>query len=512
MGFDFKMFNDDRLNKEYVNWLINEKWIDAVIRYGKFWDYYKNSIKNLAGTGDIGSRLNESSKNYTQTQEYGLPARITGIIQHQNNMSYGIPSGEIRRKEVVIENDIAWRVNAMVDFLFGKSITIISKATDPKKKKEIEKILKTIFENNGGVGFFQNMSVLGSVYGFVDCIVRAGEEILQNYSGTHKKSIGRNFEDVLKISSSLSLELIEAPRSLPILDENDYRKIIYYIQHFEQRKNLVSRSGSGFIAKLLGGKDSVSKRQVAGTTEIIGPNVWQRYEDDKLISHGINPLGRIPVIHIQNLAQPCYYEGNSDVEPLIPLQDELNTRLSDRASRITFQSFKMYLAKGLEKPNERTISPGRMWFTDNQNAKVEQFGGDSYAPSEERHIDEIREAMDKISGITPVVAGVLKNKLGNLTSAVALKMTLMGTLSKTERKKFTYGKGIREICEIALELLDKCGVYPTNSLERECEIIFPEPLPENNLERLQEAEIKYKLGIPKETILTELGYNINNSN
>ena len=41
-------------------------------------------------------------------------------------------------------------------------------------------------------------------------------------------------------------------------------------------------------------------------------------------------------------------------------------------------------------------------------------GGDSSAPSEDKHISEIREAMDKISGVTPVVAGVLKNKLGNL--------------------------------------------------------------------------------------------------
>ena len=69
-----------------------------------------------------------------------------------------------------------------------------------------------------------------------------------------------------------------------------------------------------------------------------------------------------------------------------------------------------------------------MWCTDNENATIEQFGGDSASPSENIHISEIREAMDKISGVTPVVAGVLKNKLGNLTSGVALKMTFMGML------------------------------------------------------------------------------------
>lgn len=133
-------------------------------------------------------------------------------------------------------------------------------------------------------------------------------------------------------------------------------------------------------------------------------------------------LGVVPVVHIQNIAQPYYYEGLSEVEQLISLQDELNTRLSDRASRITFQSFKMYLAKGLEGFEDKPVSPGRMWCTDNENATIEQFGGDSASPSENIHISEIREAMDKISGVTPVVAGVLKNKLGNLTSGVALKI------------------------------------------------------------------------------------------
>ncbi len=39
---------------------------------------------------------------------------------------------------------------------------------------------------------------------------------------------------------------------------------------------------------------------------------------------------------------PLSYEGLSDVEPLIPLQDELNTRLSDRANRVTYQAFNMF--------------------------------------------------------------------------------------------------------------------------------------------------------------------------
>ena len=212
------------------------------------------------------------------------------------------------------------------------------------------------------------------------------------------------------------------------------------------------------------------------------------------------------MVHIQNVSQPYYYEGQSDVEQLIPLQDELNTRLSDRASRITFQSFKMYLAKGLEGASEKSISPGRMWCTDNPEAHIEEFGGDAASPSEDLHIAEIREAMDKASGVTPVVAGVLKSKLGNLTSAVALRVVMSGTLSKTERKRFTYGEGIKQMCRMALSMLDTAGIYTTTRQEREVEILFPCPLPENTMEKLKEAQIKKELGVSPEQVLRELGY------
>jgi hypothetical protein len=257
---------------------------------------------------------------------------------------------------------------------------------------------------------------------------------------------------------------------------------------------------------LSGGRGGVDTRAAVTVTEITSASGWQRYEDKVLVGEGELPWGFLPVVHIQNVAQPYYYEGLSDVEPLIPLQDELNTRLSDRASRITFQSFKMYLGKGIEGFENKPVSPGRMWYTDNPDASIEEFGGDTGAASEELHIAEMREAMDKSSGVTPVVAGILKGKVGNLTSAVALRLTLMGTLSKNERKRFTYSEGLKKICRMALSMLDTAGVYKTSAEEREVEIIFPSPLPENLTEKLREAQMKKELGVSTEQVLRELGY------
>ncbi|MHC4435051.1 MAG: hypothetical protein ACYTBS_24705, partial [Planctomycetota bacterium] len=76
------------------------------------------------------------------------------------------------RKEVVIENDIAWRIHTMVDFLFGKPLKIRSLAEDPQTAEAVEKVASTLHESNGGIAFLQEIALLGNVYGFVDIALR----------------------------------------------------------------------------------------------------------------------------------------------------------------------------------------------------------------------------------------------------------------------------------------------------------------------------------------------------
>jgi hypothetical protein len=509
MGFELDAFDDVQLDSDFLEWLVDVHAVDIQRHFGRLWDYYSNPTVDLVDGRAASRKVDESGRPYIQAQEYGLPARITGLARSAHGGTFDSRViQDIERKEVVIENDIAWRVNAAADFLFGKPISIVSKAPDSRRRSEIEAILKAVFAANGGLGFFQDMAVLGSVYGFVDCFVRPSGTHFADTSDAPSSSshLTRSLTSVLQQARAIDLELIEAPRALPVLDEDDYHVVRCYVQHFFQKRNAVNRK-STFLSRVLAATgQSRDTRQLVTVTEITSPRHWQRYEDRELVAEGEVPWGFLPVVHIQNVAQPFYYEGISDVEPLIPLQDELNTRLSDRASRITFQSFKMYLGKGIEGFENKPVSPGRMWCTDNPEASIEEFGGDASAPSERLHIAEIREALDKASGVTPVVAGVLKNRLGNLTSAVALRLTFMGMLSKNERKQHTYCQGLREICRMVLSILDVANIYRTDEAERDVGIVFPSPLPENLTEKLHEAQIKRELGVPVEQVLRELGY------
>jgi hypothetical protein len=292
---------------------------------------------------------------------------------------------------------------------------------------------------------------------------------------------------------------------MPILSEIDWRQVEAYAQVWEERESPENKSS--LLSQWLRGawRKNPAHSEVT-VMEIISPTAWQRYRDGVLIAQGVNSLGEIPLVHIQNATLPFSYAGASDVEPLIPLQDELNTRMSDRANRITLQSFKMYLGKGIDGFLEMPVSPGRMWATDNDQASVVEFGGDSNCPSETGHIGDIREAMDKLSSVTAIAAGSIKDRIGNLTSAAALRITLMALLSKIDRKRTTYGMGIRRLCELILAWVNACGALPNTPEERAVNLYWSDPLPGDEMESIQEAQAKVNLGVAKEVVLKELGY------
>lgn len=458
------------------------------------WSYYRNTLtsdREAGGTGGTGGRR------YRLAQEGGLPARLGRTGPRDVNIDDRAAS----RREVVIENDIAWRIHTMVDFMFGRSLTIMSTARDPELRRVIERAVDAIWEASGGIALLQDMGLMGHVYGHVDLVLRRLEE--------------DEAEESLETAARLvRVELVEPARGIPLLCPGDYRRLDAYVIRSEHEGNDVERSGGGALQRLLGraGSSRESRRNVITVTEVLSGTARQVYEDSgngpRLVSSESNVLtpGRVPVVHVQNVSQPFSYGGVSEVEPLIPLQDELNTRLSDRASRVTMQSFRMFLAKGIDGFDKVPVGPGQVWSTDNVDARIETFGGDAHAQGEDEHIEQIREAMDKASGVPPLASGVVRAKIGNLTSENALRVTLMGLLSKTARKRICYGRGIAEMSRLMLIALDEAGILRTAPEDRMFRVEWPEPLPRDEQDSLAAAKAKLELGVSRERVLSELGY------
>ena len=454
------------VNAELLDVLIAEHVGVTVPRLSGLWAYYRNPMERVDGVAARGGR------GYRLAQERGLPARLTG----RRIGGAAVDERALWKREIVIENDIAWRIGAMVDFLFGKPVRIVSLAADAGLARRIEEELDRAWARSGGQTLMQDMALLGHVYGYVDLLVREG---------------GAAGGRAATANDGPVIELIEPARGVPVVSSADYRLLDGFALHFERPTDGV-RAGGG--AGFAGGEGAAATRASVTVTELFTAHervVWESGERGSASGNGESSggarreieraanrvcPGRIPIAHVQNVSQPFAYAGVGEVEPLVPLQDELNTRLSDRACRVTMQSFKMYLAKGIESFDNAPVSPGQYWVTDNPDASIEAFGGDAASPSEESHIAEIREALDKASAVPPLATGVVRARVGNLTSESALRLTLQGLMSRTERKRLSYGRGIAQACELVLSALDVAGVLATRPEDRAVRIEWADPL------------------------------------
>lgn len=459
--------------------LIDEHERHVLPRLERLWAYYRNALEPVGGEG----------RWYRLPQERGLPPRVTRPGRDL------LIDDRASRREVVVENDIAWRIHTMIDFMLGGSIRLVSGAEDPALKSRIELALDSAWQGSSGLAFLHDVLLLGHVYGHVDLLLRLDEPGLL-LAGAAEEVPER---DLPRAAAHMRVEVIEPTRAIPLLDESDYRRLRAYAIHFTRTLNRLEPGAT---------RRDRARRQTSTYTEVLAPGRRVVYHDGALIEHEQSSLlpSTLPVVHIQNVSQPFRYEGLGEVEPLIPLQDELNTRLSDRANRVTLQSFKMYLAKGLDAMARVPVGPGQVWLTDNPDASIEAFGGDASSPSEEAHILEIREAMDKVSGVPPLASGVVRAKIGNLTSANALRITLMGLLSRTQRKRLAYGRAIEAVSAMMLEALDRAGILKTDPADRTLTIEWPDPIPQDPREQAAAALAKRELGIPDATLRAELGY------
>ena len=490
---------------------------EQAARSRRLWDYYHNPL-----TPD----LDVPGRPYRQAQEWGLPPRITGFFAGEDT-TQSSPSDQTR-KDVAIENDIGWRIDTIVDFLFGRPVLIDSLAPSPERAAMLSALLRAIIATNGGLAFFQKLALVGSVSGGADVLVKFDTEAAQTLddgsdaaicSTTSLGGVGLDgFDDgnaellhkLLRLAQLIRLEIVEPSQALPILHPHRAGDacVVGHVYEVAGGDEMASAGPMAWLTRLF--PQVAPARPIV--VDLLGKSRWQRWkllpqsQQLMLLAEGDLELGRVPAVHLQNIVRPFDHVGGSEVEPLLPLQDLLNERLSDRARRIVMQSSKIYLGVGITDFADQPVEPGRMWATDNVEARVQEFGGDTHSPAEDAAIGEIREAMDKQSGVSPIAAGAIRDRLGNLTSAAALRITFQSLLSRTERKRVNYGTAIEQICDLALAWLNQFGHVKTSVAERRVRLTWPDPIPTDAADELAQAKQKQALGVDPELVLRELGY------
>jgi hypothetical protein len=197
----------------------------------------------------------------------------------------------------------------------------------------------------------------------------------------------------------------------------------------------------------------------------------------------LNPYGFIPFVHIPNARPANEFWGVSDLKDVIPLNRELNERMSDVADVIRFHSDPPVIFKGVTEHSNLAVGPGTVWDVP-EGAEVELLEWRGQTPAVQDHLDRVMRALHDVAETPKTAFG----DAGRLLSGVALETELQPLIQKTLRKRAWWNAGLRHRNRCILRIAELKGLgsfAPYRS-----RIIWPPLLPTDG-----EAEVRNNVSL-----------------
>jgi len=145
------------------------------------------------------------------------------------------------------------------------------------------------------------------------------------------------------------------------------------------------------------------------------------------------------------------------------------------------------------------IKPGRIIGLPTTESKIESVTITSDTANALSFAHDLRSDMDEQSKVPGVATGRIEQLPRGNMSGIAIELLFMPILKKTDKKRCTYGELIIDVCKALLTLNNMSG-------DIEITIAWQNPLPHDDLQSAQAAQVKQSIGISDTTLQRELGY------
>lgn len=210
-----------------------------------------------------------------------------------------------------------------------------------------------------------------------------------------------------------------------------------------------------------------------------------------------NPYGFIPFVQIKNFPIAGRTRGQGDLDDIIPLNVELNTKKSDVSEVIDYHSAPITLVYGAKIGNLEK-GANKVWGGLPKDAKVENLGlqGDLVASSS--YIADVKTSMCEIAGIPETVLGGA-SAISN-TSGVALQYMNLPLIEKTRIKRSCTADGLVQVNKMILfislyhGLIEKPEDVSMKDFLKNT-VDLPDTLPKDELIELQKIQQEMTLGL-----------------
>lgn len=250
--------------------------------------------------------------------------------------------------------------------------------------------------------------------------------------------------------------------------------------------------------------EKLIKTPILGKTEkkkVVYKQIWTNEEvaviDDGTEEKFVNRYGVIPFAHIRNLSVAGRNEGRSDIEDIIPLNTELNTKESDISEIIDYHAAPVTLVYGAKIGNLEK-GANKVWGGLAKDAKVENLELKSDLGASTSYVKDLKLAMCEVGGIPETVLGGAQ-AISN-TSGVALEYINLPLVEKTRLKRHNTEAGFEYLNKLILlvSVLEGLIRKPSNVPSRDffhTEVSIPDTLPKDALLELQQLQQELKMGV-----------------
>lgn len=240
----------------------------------------------------------------------------------------------------------------------------------------------------------------------------------------------------------------------------------------------------------------------SSTTTVIYKELWTKdeivvYEDKEETDRMENPYGIIPFVQIKNFPIAGRTYGMGDLDDVIPLNVELNTKRSDISEIIDYHSAPITCVFGAKIGNLEK-GANKVWGGLPKDAKVANLELQGDLGASTNYADSLKTAMCEIGGVPETVLGGA-NAISN-TSGVALQYMNLPLIERTRVKRLCTKTGFETVNKMILHIAILEGLIekPENISKKDFlynEVTLPDTLPKDELLELQKLESEMKLGL-----------------
>ena len=221
------------------------------------------------------------------------------------------------------------------------------------------------------------------------------------------------------------------------------------------------------------------------------------YEGKEEVDRMENPYGFIPFVQIKNFPIAGRTRGQGDLDDIIPLNVELNTKKSDISEVIDYHSAPITLVYGARIGNLEK-GANKVWGGLPKDAKVENLGLQGDLTASSNYIADCKTAMCEIGGIPETVLGGAA-AISN-TSGVALQYINLPLIERTRVKRICTSAGLVQVNKLILFISLSHGLIekPEEISMRDFlsnEVEMPDTLPKDQLIELQQIQQELTLGL-----------------